>query len=203
MNKCQFLIFRKKTKFKLLYRIFFPLTKSIASYLTYFDLYYQVQLNLLCPLLAFAVGFQCFVFFLCPYTICFDWSFSITLQMSTRLRLIQETQSASPVHHLQPISELACIPHPHDGALSESSVGPTRACQPAQCRFYSLLKNSAFLKQNSWKKFWFFLFFKVKSLRLSYILLPLPWPKCQRFPLLLAFLYLFLFSLNVKMPLCL
>lgn len=63
---------------------------------------------------------------------------SITLQMNTRLQLIQKTQSASQVHRLRPISELACIPRPHDGAPPESLAGPMRACQPAQYRFYNL-----------------------------------------------------------------
>lgn len=90
-------------------------------------------------------GYQ--IFFMSQHTLFVLNVLSVTLQMTTRLQLIQDTQSASPVRHLRPISELGCIPHLRDGALPESSVGPTRACRLAQCRFYSLFKNSPFLKK--------------------------------------------------------
>lgn len=127
-----------------------------TSYLASSDLYYELfhfSIKLVMSVACIWSWCPVFCFFSCVPTQFVLIDLSITLQMSTRLQLIQETQSASPVHRLQPISELACIPRPHDGALSESSAGPTRACQPAQCRFYSLFKNSAFLKQNSLKGF--------------------------------------------------
>lgn len=63
-----------------------------------------------------------------------DNSFS-QLQITTRLPLMQDTQSASPARHPQPISGLGCIPRPHGEPQSESSAGPMRACRRALYRW--------------------------------------------------------------------
>lgn len=56
------------------------------------------------------------------------------LQITTWLRLIRDTRSASPARPPQPISGLGCTPRLLAEPPCESSAGPTRACRHALYR---------------------------------------------------------------------
>lgn len=163
------------------------LTQFQTSYLASSDLYYQLfHFSIKLVMSVACVWSWCWLIFLSPHR----WAPGC----NSFRKLNQHPQSTA----FGQSASWHAFPAPTTGPCQRVQRDLREPASPLSAGFTVSLKSLLFLKQNSltgFKK-------KVKSLRLSYILLPLPWPKCQPFPLRLAFLYLFLLSFNVKMPLC-